>query len=246
MSAISHGWHPTGEAAGIPVKVAKEFHAADAGKKYGHKKKGYDRSSHHAGNPGFNRTEKVQSPPLQRSTSMEGNTNMGKDHKGYSRSPHMDPNVGPKKSGKEGGEDGVHTGYHTSGEKKGHGSSHRLPMEHNVPFRKGIASGDHFEAEIKEHFPSKGGVAGMHNTEMHHKTWETEDSKGHGKASGKAEHHVGPGSEQGDGEKDAMHAHAFTKHPQGAASHGYGHDHEQKMGHLRLSGHKSAHRIGKR
>ena len=39
MSAIAHGWHPKGKAAGIPVKVAKEFHNADAGKKYGHKTK---------------------------------------------------------------------------------------------------------------------------------------------------------------------------------------------------------------
>lgn len=37
MSAIAHGWRPSGRAARIPVKVAKEFHAADAGKKYGHK-----------------------------------------------------------------------------------------------------------------------------------------------------------------------------------------------------------------
>ena len=29
MSAIAHGWRPTGPAANIPVKVAKEFHAAD-------------------------------------------------------------------------------------------------------------------------------------------------------------------------------------------------------------------------
>ncbi len=36
MSAIAHGWHPKGKAAGIPVKVAKEFHRADTGKKYGH------------------------------------------------------------------------------------------------------------------------------------------------------------------------------------------------------------------
>jgi len=35
MSAIAHGWHPTGKAADIPVSVAKEFHQADAGKKYG-------------------------------------------------------------------------------------------------------------------------------------------------------------------------------------------------------------------
>lgn len=39
MSAIAHGWHPTGKAADIPVRVAKEFHAADAGKKYGAKHK---------------------------------------------------------------------------------------------------------------------------------------------------------------------------------------------------------------
>ena len=38
MSAIAHGWKPKGKAAGIPVKVAKEFHAADAGKKWGAEK----------------------------------------------------------------------------------------------------------------------------------------------------------------------------------------------------------------
>jgi len=43
MSAIKHGWKPKGKAAGIPKKVAEEFHAADAGTKYGKggkKKKG--------------------------------------------------------------------------------------------------------------------------------------------------------------------------------------------------------------
>lgn len=39
MSAIAHGWRPTGSAAKIPVSVAKEFHAADAGHKYGAKHK---------------------------------------------------------------------------------------------------------------------------------------------------------------------------------------------------------------
>lgn len=37
MSAIAHGWRPSGKAGDIPVKVAKEFHNADRGKKYGHK-----------------------------------------------------------------------------------------------------------------------------------------------------------------------------------------------------------------
>ncbi len=40
MSAIAHGWHPSG--LDIPVKVAKEFHAADAGHKYG---KGMDKKA---------------------------------------------------------------------------------------------------------------------------------------------------------------------------------------------------------
>lgn len=36
MSAIAHGWRPSkGSVAKIPVGVAKEFHAADAGSKYG-------------------------------------------------------------------------------------------------------------------------------------------------------------------------------------------------------------------
>ena len=35
MSAIAHGWRPTGSAVNIPVKVAEEFHAADKGHKYG-------------------------------------------------------------------------------------------------------------------------------------------------------------------------------------------------------------------
>lgn len=32
MRAVAHGWKPTGKAAGIPVKVAKDFTAADKGR----------------------------------------------------------------------------------------------------------------------------------------------------------------------------------------------------------------------
>lgn len=35
MSAIAHGWKPKGKAKGIPVSVAKDFHAADKGRRYG-------------------------------------------------------------------------------------------------------------------------------------------------------------------------------------------------------------------
>ncbi len=47
MSAIAHGWHPKGKAAGIPVKVAREYHAADTGKKYGHQKPEIRRKVNH-------------------------------------------------------------------------------------------------------------------------------------------------------------------------------------------------------
>ena len=40
MSAIAHGWKPKGKAKKIPKKVAKDFHAADKGKKYGKGGKG--------------------------------------------------------------------------------------------------------------------------------------------------------------------------------------------------------------
>jgi len=39
MSAIAHGWRPTGKAANIPPAVARDFHEADRGRKYGAKKK---------------------------------------------------------------------------------------------------------------------------------------------------------------------------------------------------------------
>jgi len=35
MSAIAHGWKPKGSVAKIPLKVAEDFHSADAGHKYG-------------------------------------------------------------------------------------------------------------------------------------------------------------------------------------------------------------------
>ena len=33
MAAVAHGWKPTGAAAGIPEKVAKEYNRADTGTK---------------------------------------------------------------------------------------------------------------------------------------------------------------------------------------------------------------------
>jgi hypothetical protein len=196
-------------------------------------------------------TERGESPPAggrDKCGEGQGHKVKGPSKKGggYARSTHMKGDVGGAGNHKGYGSGVVHGEYHKSGEKKEHGSSLRLRGEAGIPFRQGIEPGDHFEAEIKEHFPSKGGFAGNKTTEMPHKNFETTDAKGHGKPSGKAEHHVGEQGEFGDAKKDPIQAHAFTRHPQGSMSHSFGHDHEQKMGHLRLSGHRDAHRIGAR
>ena len=167
---------------------------------------------------------------------------------GYARSTHMKGDVGGPGDHKGYGKGVIHGEYHTTGEKKTFGSAHRLPGERNIGFRDGLIGGDHFEGEIKEHFPGKKGVAGIHNEGTPVKNWETKDAKGHGRASGKALHHMNDEDGRGgqSGKNEVLNAHAFTKHPQGSMAHGYGHDHEKKLGHLRLSGHASAHRIGKR
>lgn len=185
------------------------------------------------------------SPPNKdwaRDKTGEGSGHEVKKHKGggYARSTHMKGDVGPQSKGHfAGGPHGhtaIHTGLLSTSETKEHGSGYKLPMEKNVPYRKGIDSGDHFEGEIKEHFPTKKGVAGIHAEAMPHKNSpiEVHDEGGHGHTSGKAEHL--PGLKE---------AHAF-KPPTANMAHGYGHDGEKRKGFLRLSGHKQAHRIGKR
>lgn len=186
-------------------------------------------------------TERGQSPP----DAGHNMTGEGAGHKvkkgkgkGYARSTHMKGDVGPQSSsqGERGGN--PHTGGFKTAETKEHGSAHKLPMEHHVPFRKGIAAGDHFEGEIKEHFPNNKGVAGIHKTAMPHKNSPVESegpSNEHGKASGKAEHLPGMKS-----------AHMIAAPAQGLLSHGFGHSGDQRKGVFRLSGHPQAHRLGSR
>src|SRR6202051_5236367 len=138
---------------------------------------------------------------------------------GYARSSHHEGLAGPRDGGKGGGGDTPHTGFLATAEHKPHGSSHKLPGEDHIPFKKGIAAGDHFEAEIKEHFPNKKGVAGINKTGMPQSNETTPNEsldKSHGHESGKAEHHP-----------HMKEAHSF-KQPMFEHSHGYGHDREQK------------------
>jgi hypothetical protein len=177
----------------------------------------------------------------------EGAGHEVKRHKGsgYARSTHMKGDVGPVLKGHvhkymEPRSDTkmAHTGYHKTAEKKLNHSSHKLPMEKHVPIKgSSLPTGDHFESEIKEHFPGKKGVAGIHNVGMPQSNPTTPSesvSNSHGHVSGKAEHHPRMGD-----------AHKFRQ-PFANMSHGYGHDHEKRAGPLRLSGHRNAHRIGKR
>lgn len=185
-------------------------------------------------------TERGESPP-------DGGHNMvgeGAGHKvkrgkgkGYARSSHLEGLAGPRDGGKGGGGDTVHTGFLKTSEHKGHGSSHKLPGEDHIPFRKGLDKGDHFEAEIKQHFPNSKGVAGINKTAMPHSNSPNVSegaSNEHGHVSGKAEHLPG-----------LKGAHCF-KQPSMAHAHGFGHSGEQHRGPLRVSGHKSAHQIGRR
>lgn len=102
MSAIAHGWKPKGKAAGIPVKVAKEFHSADKGHKYGKGggSKGYDRSSHRPGNPhpaidgGFSK-EQVRRHVREHMQMTGEKTNFAKEVR-----EHMGHRGAPKSSGK--------------------------------------------------------------------------------------------------------------------------------------------------
>ena len=183
-------------------------------------------------------TERGQSPP----DATHNKKSSGKG--GYVRSTHMEGDVGPtsKHAGERGGN--PHTGIFKTAEHKSHGSAHKLPMEKHVPFRKGIAAGDHFEGEIKEHFPNSKGIAGIHKTSMPHSKEVTPHesvSHDHGSPSGKAEHH--PGMKKTTG---PIVQHALVDHPQGSHAHGFGHGPDQRHGVFRLSGHKGAHRIGSR
>lgn len=187
-------------------------------------------------------TERGQSPPdFERNKVGEGSghkVKRGGKGCGYTRSTHMKGDVGPS-SGHGGGGGSPHTGFLTTDEHKGHGSAHKLPGEDHIPFRKGVAKGDNFESEINDHFPTKKGVAGINKTAMHHSGKTVVESESvshdHGTPSGKAEHHT-----QSLGETYKF------KQPMVGMAHSFGHDNEQKHGNLRLSGHKSAHRLGSR
>jgi hypothetical protein len=219
MSAIAHGWKPTGEAADIPVGVAKEFHAADKGKKYGakpkSKEKGYDRSGHFPGNPGFPSRPATQQKPTNK---LYGEYNGG----AHAKQPR----------GKSIGNASEFTGH------KANQSYQAELREHHGGEAKGSSMGKHHGGEVAHTGPAdrggselqdKGPAAGNHHQ-------PAGKSLGAGRTD-VAEHHVG--------HNFGGVAHSFRPPAANMAS-GYGHSITQRKGPLRMSGHSGAHQVGKR
>jgi hypothetical protein len=226
MSAIAHGWRPTGEAADIPVPVAKEFHAADKGKKYGkgQHKKGYDRSAHYKGNPGFPSSSQAgTSPALTRSTKMGG----------YEKDAHG----------------GVGKGQKLLKPAVGMGNNRPTPHTEPIPHRGHGAEAHGYNKDAHTHkHHGKGGEAVGHvgdNEPMgYHGQLQGEGrvnkpfahNQGHHTTKiGFADHHHHPVGE----------AHSFRGSGHDG-THGFGHSSSQREGPHRLSGHPNAHRIGRR
>lgn len=236
MSAIAHGWKPTGEAAGIPKKVAKEFHAADKGKKYG---KGHDkggsqthqefRAPHHspagiAGNDGFTGkleghfTGKRGGPgALEHHTKQPQGKSIGSapEHARHRPNQSFEAEVREHQTGRPAVANIAAKGGSTMG--------HRGEVG-NVGTEK---RGSHLVGEANE--PDAG-----ENRQPHGKSIGTGMHEGGRK--GGAEHHKG--STMGSGSPFVFRA------PPATGAHGYGHSGGQRKGHLRTSGHSGAHQIG--
>lgn len=270
MSAIAHGWKPKGSAKHIPVGVAKEFHAADKGKKYG--------KGHHGGH-------------------YEHRESHG--HHGHEefRTPHHSPHVG-NNDGYAGKLEQHFTGKGDGRHGGGGNLEHHAKQPHGRKGKEmvGFAEGRHTEgthdsyhAEQVEHWGKQakhgGGVSrgvgttrphghgGHHagnpgNTRHHaadhghgHSELAEKAGMGHAKKytphpsggpgdDGHAEHHRGHVMKhEHDTHESVTHepmtAHVF-KNPMGGEKHGYGHNTYQHDGFLRNSGHKGAHRIGRK
>lgn len=226
MSAIAHGWKPSGEAADIPVKVAKDFHAADKGKKYGkggkkgapkagppkESSKNYDRSGHFPGNPGFNR---------------EGKPPYGKYDAGtHAKQPH----------GKSIGAAPEHTRHRPNqsfeAEVREHsGAGHRGTVGN---IGKGGSSMGHHRSEVANVGTEKRG------THLVGECGEGHDKQPHGKSIGTGQHKA-----EIRGMPHGGDAHIFRP-PTAHNAHGFGHSGGQRKGFYRTSGHSGAHRIGSR
>lgn len=241
MSAIAHGWQPTGEAAGIPKKVAKEFHAADKGKKYGASRAKRDNAMGKAALGGAS-TESRNTKFLKKEDSVK--------HGGggsYDRSGHFPGNPGFKREGKP------PYGEYNAG---AHAKQPRGKSIGNAPTFTGHRPNQSYDAELTEHHGKGGSGMGKHHGEVANngpadrggsELQEKGPAPGnHSQPQGKslgagrtdiAEHHVG--------QNFGGVAHSFRP-PAANMAHGYGHAGGQRKGVLRMSGHSGAHRVGHR
>lgn len=235
MSAIAHGWEPSGKAANIPVKVAKDIHAADKGKKYG---KGHDK--------GRDQTHSEFRAPHHSPAGIAGNDGFTGKLEGHF-------------TGKGRGGSGALEQH----KKQPHGKSIGSAPEHAHH-----RPNQSFEAEIKEHSHSKRGpvanIAAKGGSTMGHRGafgnidkpegshLLEQDNDRHAKQPHKGDG-IGVSMHKSDGKGGAEHHKGSTmahgspfvfRAPPATGAHGYGHEGSQRQGHLRMSGHSGAHRIG--
>jgi len=247
MSAIAHGWKPKGSAAGIPVKVAKEFHAADKGKKYG---KGHDkghaheehRQPHHSvhvgNNDGF-------AGKLESHFTGKGHEHDLAHHKKQPHGRKGKEMVGFAETRHHGGHDSFHAEQEEHwGKKRGgvaHGTGPQRPHGHGDV----VGHVRHHNADHDQAHSKLVGQAGMGHKKQPHRG----DSTGAGRTA-VAEHHVGHVMKQEHSSHNAVTHEPLTAHvfrnPMGGDSHGYGHSSYQRHGFHRHSGHPGGHRIGHR
>lgn len=151
---------------------------------------------------------------------------------GYSRSSHMKSDLGGHKGAGGGKGQKGHPGFLKTGEKSANVKGPRPDEAGKYGF-----SGHGFEAEIKETFGKKGGLANIKGKAMPGDSPVSSDGSSKWRfapGKGKAEHHPRAGE-----------AHSFK--PSAAANAcGFGHPVSNRRGPLRVSGHAGAHRVGKR
>jgi|SRR6516162_1004334 len=243
MSAIAHGWKPKGKAKGIPVSVAKEFHAADKGKKYG---KG---RGHNPGHHGHNENPRHH-------YGVEGHNHRA-DNPGFEHPIHGNP----------GHHDLSHytKDHHSVHNPTTHNEHKQTHQHHRTPGHSPhVGNNDGFAGKLEQHFTGKrgdgrhgkgGGLAhhaklpGGHKGKEMVGFAETRHTGGHDSYHGEQVEHYGADAKDGGGVArghgtNRPHGHRSTGHHVGnpgntrhhAAEHGQSHSHlaeKAGMGHAK-------------
>jgi hypothetical protein len=254
MSAIAHGWRPKGSAKDIPVRVAKEFHAADKGKKYG---KGHDKH-----NPGHHRSHSENPKAHYEADSHHHKSEAPGHHSPSHYTPGHHSVHNPTTHNPHGQTHEEHRGKHAKHHEHHHHEGHHGHEEFRAPHHSpaGIANNDGFTGKTERQFTGHGDGrhGGKGNLEHHAKQphgrkgkemvgfAETRHHEGHDSYHGEQEEHWGHEAESGGGTTRGIgtnrpHGHgrvvAYTRH------HNADHDHAHSklVGQAGMGHHKQPH-----